>query len=406
MFKRIIFAGLTAGLLIGCGSSEKEEENQVVLDAREIIAEVSQEFVADKRVALFNVEAEEREGNLLIKGESNLPEAVEKLKAKLGEKSIVYTDSIDVLPGKILENASNALVKISVANLRSNPAHSAELATQATLGTPLKVLKASGEWFLIQTPDKYISWVDHGGLQTISDAEFEAWKNSEKIIFTEPFGFAYEEASDKSQVISDLVAGSILEMQDQQNGFYKVKYPDGAIAFVRTNSAKPYNEWLAEAEPSGENLIKTSKSLMGLPYLWGGTSAKGVDCSGYTKTVFFMNGLVIPRDASQQVHTGKLIDSTRNFQNLIPGDLLFFGRPATDSTSEKVVHVGMWIGNNQFIHSSGRVRVSSVDSTAKDFDDFNYKRYLKTKRLTGQEDPAIIKLNQSELFGRRGQAGE
>ena len=404
MFKKIVFTGLTTVFLIGCGSSEKEETR--VVDAQNIIAEVSEEFVADKRVALFNIEAEEREGNLLIKGESNIPEAVERLKAKLGEKKIVYTDSVDVLPGKILENASNALVKISVANLRSNPAHSAELATQATLGTPLKVLKASGEWFLIQTPDKYLAWVDHGGLETKSDADFEAWKNSEKIIFTEPFGFAYEKANGKSQVISDLVAGSILEMQDQQNGFYKVKYPDGAVAFVKTDAAKPYKEWLASVEPSGENLIKTSKSLMGLPYLWGGTSAKGVDCSGYTKTVFFMNGIVIPRDASQQVHTGKLIDSTRNFQNLIPGDLLFFGRPATDTTSEKVVHVGMWIGNNQFIHSSGRVRVSSVDSTAKDFDDFNYNRYLRTKRLVGQEDPAIIKLTQTELFGKPQQAGE
>ena len=93
-------------------------------------------------------------------------------------------------------------------------------------------------------------------------------------------------------------------------------------------------------------LVETSKTLMGVPYLWGGTSTKGVDCSGFTKTIYYLNGMVIPRDASQQVHTGKLIDSVTNFDALEKGDLLFFGRKATDTGTEKVVHVGMWIGNN------------------------------------------------------------
>ena len=111
-----------------------------------------------------------------------------------------------------------------------------------------------------------------------------------------------------------------------------------------------------------------------------------------------MNGMIIPRDASQQVHTGKLVDDSKNFGNIQPGDLLFFGTPATDSTKEKVVHVGMWIGDNQFIHSSGRVHVSSMDSTATNFDEFNYNRYLRTKRLIGEEDSEIIALSNSNYF--------
>src|SRR5690606_23920156 len=142
--------------------------------------------------------------------------------------------------------------------------------------------------------------------------------------------------------------------------------------------------------PTTDSLVNTSFAFKGLPYLWGGTSFKGVDCSGFTKTVYFMNGLIIPRDASQQIHTGILVDDKRNLTKLQPGDLLFFGRAATDSTSEKVVHVGIWIGNNEFIHASGNVHVSSMDSSAANFDEYNYTRYLRTKRLLHQDDEKLI----------------
>ena len=150
--------------------------------------------------------------------------------------------------------------------------------------------------------------------------------------------------------------------------------------------------------PTVESLVSTGKTLIGVPYLWGGTSTKGVDCSGFTKTIYFLNGMVIPRDASQQVHTGILIDSTKNFDNLVKGDLLFFGRKATDSTAEKVVHVGMWIGDNEFIHASGRVRISSLEKASKNFDEYNLNRYLRTKRIFKQEGKGLIYLAKKPVF--------
>ena len=394
--KKIILISLVALFVTACQNSEKE--NKSLNDSKEVITEVSKEYAPDKRVALFSVEAKEIKGKLVLKGESNLPEANSSLKLKLDEKQIVYTDSIKLLPGEELKDTHNAIVKISVANLRSNPGHSAELATQATMGTPLKVFKKEGSWYLVQTPDKYIAWVDDGGLEPVTEEGFNSWRDASKLIYTNTLGFSYQEANIDSQIVSDLVAGNIMELLGEQKEFYEVRYPNGDMAFVDKSAAMPYREWIAALNPSEENLIKTSKSLMGLPYLWGGTSPKAVDCSGFTKTIYFLNGIIIPRDASQQVHTGKLVDSTRNFENLIPGDLLFFGRTATDSTAEKVVHVGMWIGNNQFIHSSGNVHISSFDTSATDYDEYNYNRYLRTKRLLIADDKALINLKQSRVF--------
>ena len=124
---------------------------------------------------------------------------------------------------------------------------------------------------------------------------------------------------------------------------------------------------------------------MGLPYLWGGTSMKGVDCSGFTKTVYLMNGLVLPRDASQQVHIGEEVDTKAGWHHLQPGDLLFFGSPAKEGQPERVVHVGMWIGgNNEFIHSAGMVHISSLNPQAPNYDEGEHKRFLRAKRITPQ----------------------
>src|SRR5690606_30803966 len=123
-----------------------------------------------------------------------------------------------------------------------------------------------------------------------------------------------------------------------------------------------------------------------------------------TKTVFFLNGLIIPRDASQQIHTGELVDSTKNFENLVPGDLLFFGKKATDTSKERVVHVGMWIGDNKFIHAMGDVHISNMDTTADDFDKYKYDRYLRTKRIHDQKGPGLTYLAETDIFMDKSEA--
>lgn len=386
-FLAILFSSCTSD---NRGTAPKKPLEQEIND-------IKAEFAPDKRVALFNVSAQETPSGYILKGESDLPNAVTALKEQLSTENIVFVDSIQLLPSPDLGERTKAVVNISVANLRSEPKHSAELATQATLGTPVKVLKKEGGWYYVQTPDNYLSWVDDGGITLMDDGRFEEWKERDKIIYTETYGHAYNDVTEKD-VISDLVAGDILEFVKLGDDHFVASYPDGRIALVRFDEAESYYGWIQKMDPTEEDLIATSKKLMGVPYLWGGTSTKGVDCSGFTKTIYFLNGMVIPRDASQQVHTGKPIDSVQDFDNLQKGDLLFFGRKATDSTAEKVVHVGMWIGNNEFIHASNMVRISSIDPSAENFDEFNRNRYLRTKRILKEQGHALIDLTRTPIF--------
>ena len=377
----------------GCKKKVAETNNPI----GSYIDSVKQNYAPDKRVALFAVETSliKDSDSYVLRGESNLPEAVNALKMKLNKANITYTDSIVMLPTSTFATSNWAIVKISVANLRSKPGHSSELSTQATLGTPVKLYKKIEDWYLIQTSDNYLAWVDGGGIEILKNDDFDGWKSAKKIVYTEVSGYSYESPI-STQVVSDLVAGSILELVADSGFFFEVKYPDGRKAFVL--KSQNYDDWLVALEQTSASLVATSKQLMGLPYLWGGTSTKGVDCSGFTKTIYFLNGMVLPRDASQQIHTGKVIDVNKDFSDVAVGDLLFFGKKATDSTKQRVIHVGMWIGNNEFIHSAGRVHISSFDKESPNFDAYNYDRYLQTNRVLNEENKEVINLQEMPVF--------
>lgn len=392
MMKKHYFI-LALGLLAAACTPGKETATSADGTMEAHIEAVRQEYAPDKRVALFKIE---QRGNVLA-GETNMPEAKQELLGKLKAENIAFMDSIQVLPDAELEGKNYGVITISVANLRSEPKHPAELATQATMGTPVNVLKKQRGWYLVQTPDKYLSWVDAAGVSLMDKSSFENWQKSPKLLYTKPYGFAYATASANAGTVSDMVYGDVVALNEKQGDFYAVTFPDGRKGFIPAAESAKYDEWVASRKPTGENLVNTSKQLMGLPYLWGGTSFKGVDCSGFTKTVYFMNGLVLPRDASQQVHVGELVDTSNGWDNLQPGDLLFFGSPAKDGKPERVVHVGMWIGGNQeFIHSAGRVRISSMNPQAENFDEPELKRFLRAKRITPED--VVVDLRKTALY--------
>ncbi len=370
-------------LVMACGPSLEQ-------DIQQKISNTSDHFVPDSRVALFDVQAESKNGEWILKGETNLPEAKSALMDSLSALDTTPVDSVNVLPDEALEGKTLGIINNSVANLRSEPSHPAQLVTQATLGMPVKVLKKQGSWYLIQTPDDYLSWVDSGGVEPMDSTKYKDWKEAEKIIFLETNGYAYEEPSSESTKVSDVVSGSILKTTGTSGNYYEVSYPDGRTGFVSRSEARSFDDWKASVEASENELVEEAKSLKGSPYLWGGTSSKGMDCSGFTKTIYFMNGWIIPRDASQQIHAGELVDTSDGFHNLRPGDLLFFGQEATEDRDRRVVHVGMWIGDDKFIHSAGRVKISSVDPESEYYDEYNLDRYLESRRYLQHKEGNII----------------
>ncbi len=364
-----------------------------------IINSVKIKYAPDKRVALFNVEVNKVKKALILSGETNIPEAKAELLNKISSKKIKVKDEVTVLPDETLGDKIFGIVNLSVANIRSYPKHPAELATQALLGTIVKVLKYEDGFYLIQTPDEYIAWVDVDGIVTVNRDLLYDWESTPKIIYTKDFGFAYVSPDENSQRVSDLVIGDILINIGEEGGYIKVQFPDKRIAFVKKDYTQPFDVWLSKAKPTQENIVERAKSFMGIPYLWGGTSAKGMDCSGFTKTVYFLNGVLLDRDASQQVNNGILVNTENGFDNLQKGDLLFFGTKGTDEKKERVTHVGIYIGDLEFIHESGRVKINSFDEKRANFSKYRLEHFIRARRIiTSLNKNGIIMIKDSKFY--------
>ncbi|MBE0669048.1 MAG: C40 family peptidase, partial [Anaerolineales bacterium] len=316
---------------------------------------LQKQLVPDKRVAILEVEMTDTlQPVVVVSGETNLPEAKLQIIRFLNDNKISFVDSLKLLPDASLGEETWALATLSVSNLRSIPDHVSELVSQVMMGTPLRVLDCNEKWCRVQTPEYYIGWMDTSGFQRITQKELDCWKASNRYLFNSVSGNVYDAAGKRGEVVSDLVQGDLFEVDEVSGRFLKIKIPDCRTGYVRKADCIPFDQWI-NLEPGARATSSLARQMMGYPYLWGGTSVKAADCSGFVKQVYYMQGVILARDASQQARYGEAVDfSNRN--NLQTGDLLFFGRDA-----QHITHVGIYLGNGNFVHASGRVHISSLD---------------------------------------------
>lgn len=294
----------------------------------------------------------------------------------------------------------NALVNNSVIHLRREPSSTKELVTQALLGTPVRILKTEGGKSLIQVPDRYIGWVNTKEVYAVDEEGLAAYRDAEKVIYTPQYGLAFSEPDMLSMPVTDLVIGNIISKVSEEGGFTQVSYPDGRLGWVKSSELVPAEEIFYKTTLK-ENLVQTSLKFHGIPYLWGGTSSKTIDCSGLVCNVYFMNGIQLPRDADMQALIGKELTTSMAPDGLEAGDLLFFGRKASEGKEENVTHVAMYIGNGEYIHSAGykeRVSINSMDSTMGSFIERYPEIFVRAVRILGEEYDGFLPIAENAFY--------
>ncbi|MDZ7288907.1 MAG: C40 family peptidase [candidate division KSB1 bacterium] len=360
--------------LAGCESSNRTAL-QTQIEAT--ITATQKVFVPDRRLDVFDAQVHFENGAWLIRGETTMPaaktaliKAVDSLLAHRQHKT-----EIALLPDSTLGDSTQALIRVSVANLRKQPRHSAELVDQLLMGTPIKLLKEDGGWYLIQTPYRYLGWMESLSFVRQTSQEIQAWTSDHLLRFEEIYGTIRTQPNVTAQPVADLVMGGLLMQMAQVGNWTRVQLPDGREGFLPAASLRRFSNDSHKSKPTREAIVTLSKRFMGIPYLWGGNSIKGFDCSGFTQTVFKMHGLPLPRDANQQVQAGVGIVPDENFSNVLPGDLLFFG------IDDRITHVGISLGGAQFIHASGDVHLNSLKKEDANYNEFRRNTFKQVRRV-------------------------
>lgn len=300
-----------------------------------------------------------------------------------------------------------AVVELSSIYMRLEPDYESPLETQELMGTIVEITGEKGYWREIASPQPYKAWATEKGLVEMNSDQIEEYKTAPKVMFKELYGHIHSAPSTSSPTICDLVGGDILRLVREKGGWTEVMLPSGKTGWIKTASLKGHTGFARIAKGEGntesisdkhmEAIIAEAEKLLGVPYLWGGMTAKGVDCSGLVRICYLMNGILLPRNASQQIFCGYKVPMEINtrfweednrkrpefasemqsrIKNLKRGDLVFFGTPASEERGQRVTHVGIYLGNNHIIHSSHMVRINSLLPTDSDY-------YENSHRLLG-----------------------
>ncbi len=283
-----------------------------------------------------------------------------------------------------LAKSSIYIVVIAVANMYSHPTDQSDVVSQAIYGSNVLLLTARGEWCRVQTADHYRGWVPSRHLRLVQSGAGYATEGRivrvdslfanlyrepdvtrHKPVLTVPFETVLEVPEEKPDSDDDAKRVEVQQRKAAKNaarekaaqpppaGWLQVRLPDKRGAWIQSSDV------VADPKPlSIPESIELAKRFLGIPYLWGGTSSFGFDCSGFTQMLLRVRGVAMPRDADKQAASSGLTAIERG--DLQAGDLLFFGSGPRDIT-----HTGMYMGDGQFIHDTTNghpvVQISRLD---------------------------------------------
>lgn len=374
--KTRLFLAMLLMSALGFGASAQSSTNDVER-ANRILDQVKAEYAPDGRQIVYTLHAyNNSEGVLTVGGTISEERVLLRARAHLSLEGISYVDSIKVYP-----TDRWAQVRIPAASLRTAGRHAAEMATQAVLGTPVRVLENEGEFWRVQTPDGYIAYVPSSSLASKTPEQMEAWRNADRYVVTDLYqirAYTTPTANGPREVVTDLVNGCIVEAAGPDSIAAERRHillPDGRTGWVDCSAITPIAQW-ANQDFDAEKILDIAYSMEGTPYLWGGTSTKALDCSGLAKVSYLSNGIILMRDASQQALTGTRIEAN-NWRDCRAGDLLFFG-----TRSGRVTHVAIYDHDGNYVHSSGRVKRNSLDPESPAYLPNNF---LHAVRIGGNE---------------------
>ncbi len=251
--------------------------------------------------------------------------------------------------------------------MRSEPSEKSEMLSQVLFGEQVTILNTD-----------QVKGYSH--IRNSFD-DYEAWCTTKLLYFLNPTEIKH--LSEKKVIVTRDIITSL----KARDGVTKLYLGAGSTVYVSDNQSINVQgnsfsiSGLIHTSPTRtlrEQILSSSKKFINIPYLWGGRSSFGTDCSGFVQNIFKQVGVPLPRDAKQQAICGESISL---FEEALPGDILFFGNKGED-----ISHTGIYIGSNKIIHASGKVKIDTIDQQGiLSIENQKYTHELRTiKRIVGE----------------------
>jgi L-alanine-DL-glutamate epimerase-like enolase superfamily enzyme len=339
-------------------------------EAAERLEALKRERFADERVTVFDVRLSGLEaGGVRLCGQV----LEERQKAELGaalEGITAADDDIAVLLGP---ETPWALVTRVVSDLFRRPDGLAERLNQALLGEPVRILEQADGWARVQLGrDGYLGWMPLEALRVMDAQACQAYLQERRHLVRTPLADAWARPAEGAVKVGMLPLGLKVRVADVQGEFAAIGFPDGRCWWVRLGDLLPFDAWPQADESGIRACLDLVRRLVGVPYLWGGCTPFGYDCSGLTQVFWSLMGVSLPRDADQQYRQGRAVAVAPDGRGAQTGDLLFFGEPGDEPAGAlpRVPHVALSLGDADFLHANGTswsLTYNSLSPAAPDY---------------------------------------
>jgi len=227
------------------------------------------------------------------------------------------------------------ICNLAIVPVRAEASDRSEQVSQLLFGEHFKIIEMTAKWVQVEIAyDGYIGWIDSKQYQAISEEQYQILNDTPIVLNADLVEYI---TTPNNQLTSITLGASLSFLDIEEININKYHFEGFKVCGEKPKS----------------DLIKTAFMYLNAPYLWGGKTPFGIDCSGFTQMVYKLNGHKLLRDASQQATQGEALSFIEESE---PGDLAFF-----DNEEGNIIHVGIMMENNYIIHASGKVRIDRLD---------------------------------------------